>query len=361
MASNRYSAQVVKSWNTAYNACLQLYEYDKLDKCIAVAQRHLKDDSMPLYHRMLFELILAGSIGSWWEAGDHFRRCEGIWQNTHAHHQNDADELVQDSLADIRQLLDNMKREHDLKPRSMEDPRLAEYEEEEEDDPGEQDEQVEDYDIMEGEEYVVDEDWESEEIPMMEPGESEDIGEVDADEEKGEDAIMELGERDDARETMEVESTVKPEVERIPSEMVEGIGETMQVDSTVKLVVERRPLETLEVDADAKRSMPSVIVKVEDAKSVVKPSSKARESKMDMMSGGSGLDDSAKKKQSLASRAQQLLKKTKSTMGSKGKSKDKEAKKRSSAMDLTLRWASKVSSGFAIFYKGRQEGQPRAT
>jgi hypothetical protein len=353
MASNRYSAQVVKSWNTAYNACLQLYEDDKLEKCIAVVQRHLEDDSMPLYHRMLFELILGGSIGSWWEAGDHFRRCEGIWQNTYAHHQNDADELVQDSLADIRQLLDNMQREHDLKPRSMEDPRLADFEEDEDE---ECDEDAEDYDIMEGEEYVVDEDWESEEAPMMELGESGDVGAIDADEEEDADAVMKLGESKHVRETLEVESTVKPEVERIPSEMVEDVGNTMQVDSSVKPEVERMPLEMLELDAEAKDSMPSGSMKVEDVKSVVKPSSKAGELEVDMMSAGSGIDGGAKKKQSLASRAQQLLKKTKSTLGSTGKNQDKKVKKRGSAMDLTLRLASKARSGLATFQKGRQEG-----
>jgi hypothetical protein len=333
MASNRYSAQVVKPWNTAYNACLQLYEDDKLEKCIAVVQRHLEDDSMPLYHRMLFELILGGSIGSWWEAGDHFRRCEGIWQNTYAHHQNDADELVQDSLADIRQLLDNMQREHDLKPRSMEDPRLADFEEDEDE---ECDEDAEDYDIMEGEEYVVDEDWESEEAPMMELGESGDVGAIDADEEEDADAVMKLGESKHVRETLEVESTVKPEVERMPLEM-------------------------LELDAEAKDSMPSGSMKVEDVKSVVKPSSKAGELEVDMMSAGSGIDGGAKKKQSLASRAQQLLKKTKSTLGSTGKNQDKKVKKRGSAMDLTLRLASKARSGLATFQKGRQEGRLGAT
>lgn len=357
MAPSGHSAQFGKSWNTAYKACFPLYGDDKLDECIEAAERHLRDDSMPLYHRMLFELLLGGDLGDWWEAEDHIRRCEAIWHNTHAYHQNDPDKLVQDSLAEIHQLLDGMQREHAMKPRSMEDPRLAEYEEDGED---EQAGQEEDDDIMEGEEYVVDDDWGSDEDAMMDLGESEDLREIDADEEENKEAITEPGESKDIRETTEVDSSAKPGVEgMLPEVGVDADAKRSMPPAIAK--VEDAKSEVVEVDADAKCSMPSRIVKVEDVKSEMEPSSKARKSEIDEMSAGSGLDGSAKKKPSLTSRVQQLLKRARSTTGFKGRDKDKEVKKRGSAMDLMLRLASKVSFGLAIFRKGRQEGQPGAT
>jgi hypothetical protein len=293
MAPSGGSAQVMESWSTAYNACRHLCDEAKLDECIRLAKHHLKDDFMPLYHRMLFELILARSIGCWYEANGALRRCEAIWQSTHAYHGHDHHKDVRDNLAETRRLIDGARRDHDRKPRAMEDPRLEGYE-------GDEDDDIDDV----AEWFEVDVDWSSEEVPFVEPGESKDVG-----------------------ETMEVDDSVKLGVDRMPSDMVE---------------VE------VEVDADAKRSMSPENVKVEDVRSVVEPSSKAKESEVDMMdeqaqpvkSAGSGLDDSAKKKPSLASR---LLKSAKSTMGLKGKDKDnlKEVKRRGSEMGLALRSASK--------------------
>ena len=267
MAPSGHSAQVLQSWDNTYNACSQLYDDDKLDECIDVAESHLSDDSMPLYHRMLFELLLGGSLGDWWEVDDHIRRCEAIWHNTHAYHQNDADEMIRDGLAEIRQSLDGMQREHAMKPRSMEDPRLAEYEEDEQDEQDEQAGQEEDDDIMDGEENVVDEDWDSDEDAMMNLSESKDPRETNADEEEEvEKAITEPGEIKDIREVTGVYSSAKPGVERMPPEMVQDIGDTMEPDSSVKPGVERMPPE-VEADADAKRSIPLGIVKVENSKS----------------------------------------------------------------------------------------------
>jgi hypothetical protein len=78
MASGGHSEQTPEQWSTAYNACRQLCDEEKLDECIRVAKRHLKDTSMPLYYRMLFELILARSIGCWYEANGAIRRCEAV-------------------------------------------------------------------------------------------------------------------------------------------------------------------------------------------------------------------------------------------------------------------------------------------
>jgi hypothetical protein len=307
MTAGGDSAQAMESWSTAYNACYQLCEDEKLDECIRVAKSHLRDESMPLHHRMLFELILARSIGCWYEANGAIRRCEAIWQSMYAYHGHDHHKDVQERLAETRQLIDDARREHDRKPRPMRDPRLAEYD-------GYEDDDLDDV----AEWFEVDVDWSSEEVPYMEPGESEDVG-----------------------ETMEVDSGIKPGVERIPSERVE-----VEVDADAKRsmpqgIVKVDDIKSVveEVNADAKRSMSSGIAKVEDVKPVKEPSLKRKQSEVAMMDGqtqpvesaGSELDGSAKKKPSLASR---LLKSTKSTMGLKGKDHLKEVKKRGSVMSF---------------------------
>jgi hypothetical protein len=163
MPSSSHSAQALQSWSTTYDACYQLYDDDKLEECINVAERHLEDDSMPLYHRMLFEL-LGGSLGDWYEADDAIRRCEATWHTTHNYNQKDTDEFIRDSLAEIHQLLDGMQQEHVMKPQAMEDPRLAEYEEggEEGGEEGEEDEDDDDMGVVQ--EYEVGVDWTDEEI-----------------------------------------------------------------------------------------------------------------------------------------------------------------------------------------------------
>jgi hypothetical protein len=133
-----YSTQVLRSWSTKYSACFQLYEDDKLEACIDTAESYLSDMFMPLYYRMKFELVLASCLGDWKEAEDALNRCENILQSTHAYHKHDADadanDLVQKSLRDIRELLDGARAQHDVQPHAMEDPRVAEDEDFEHDD-----------------------------------------------------------------------------------------------------------------------------------------------------------------------------------------------------------------------------------
>ena len=128
--SSGSSAQFLQSWSTAYSACFQLYEDDKLEACIDTAESHLSDMSMPLWHRMKFELVLASCLGDWWEAEDALNRCENIWQSTHAYHKQDADadanDLVQESSRDIRELLDGARAQYDVLPHAAEDPGVAE-------------------------------------------------------------------------------------------------------------------------------------------------------------------------------------------------------------------------------------------
>ena len=136
------SAQVLQSWSAPFIACFELYDDDKLEACIDTAESHLSDMSMPLYYRMKFELVLAACLGDWWEAKDALNRCENIWQSAHAyqkHHADDdavadANDLAQESLRDIRELLDDARAQHDAQPHAVKDPRFAEDEDFEYDD-----------------------------------------------------------------------------------------------------------------------------------------------------------------------------------------------------------------------------------
>jgi hypothetical protein len=89
---------------------------------------------------MKFELVLASCLGDWWEAEDALNRCEIIWQSTHAYHKQDADadadanDLVQQSLRDIREVLDRARAQHDVQPHAAEDPSVADDEDFEYDD-----------------------------------------------------------------------------------------------------------------------------------------------------------------------------------------------------------------------------------
>jgi hypothetical protein len=124
--------------------------------------------SMPLYHRMKFELVLASCLGDWWEAEDALNRCEIIWQSTHAYHKQDADadadanDLVQQSLRDIREVLDRARAQHDVQPHAAEDPSVADDEDFEYDDGDLR--MVDDFD--EDEEDEENEDEEAQDITM---------------------------------------------------------------------------------------------------------------------------------------------------------------------------------------------------
>ncbi|SMQ53040.1 unnamed protein product [Zymoseptoria tritici ST99CH_1A5] len=153
-----YSTQLMQLWTTGFDACHQLYEEDKLDACFEQVQRELVDQSMPLYHRMRFLLLFAACSDDWYEADDAIARCENIWQSTRSYHTPGADERVDDGLYEVRQLLDTMRRDLDLKPRVLID---REVEEENEDvdmaeDSEEEAEEEEDEEVDEEEEYDED-------------------------------------------------------------------------------------------------------------------------------------------------------------------------------------------------------------
>jgi len=123
-----YSPQVLESRAAKYDECYQLYDDDRLEECIDTIESHLTDSSVPIYHRMKFEIVLAACLGDWYEADDAIVRCEDLWQSTNAAYQQrdaddddaDDDELVQEGLQDIRELLDGLRFHHDALPHRIE-------------------------------------------------------------------------------------------------------------------------------------------------------------------------------------------------------------------------------------------------
>jgi hypothetical protein len=151
---------------------------------------------------MMFELLLSACLQDWWEAKGSLDRCDYIW------HLCDPAKRDQKYLREVRRLLDGLRAVNALEPHAMEDPGASRK------GSGDEDDDVGRIEECEGDE-------EGEEV-------GDEGGDKDKDkDEEPEDATTQTG------ETTEVDSSVKPGVERMPSETV-GVEE-------VKSLVEPSP------------------------------------------------------------------------------------------------------------------------
>jgi hypothetical protein len=202
-------AHTFQSWSHAFNVCQNLYDDDELEDCIDATEQDLDDPSLPLYHRMRYELLLVRCHEDWHEANDALIRCEAIFQSVSTNHKDDPDEDVQKGLQEIRELIDGVRVHHDTQLREMED----------------EDEEVDDVDMMDG--YDEDTQEDAREDAQEDAGEEE-AGEKEAGEEAdkgaGEDATMKM------EEMVEDDNSVK----RTP------LSETGEIED-MKLVVEPEP------------------------------------------------------------------------------------------------------------------------
>jgi hypothetical protein len=106
--------------------CQNSYDDDELEECVNATEQDLDNPAMPLYYRMRYELLLAGSregLCEWWEAEDALTRCEAIFHSTSTNHKDDIDENIQKSLQELRELLDSVRAHHAVQPHTLEDPR----------------------------------------------------------------------------------------------------------------------------------------------------------------------------------------------------------------------------------------------
>jgi hypothetical protein len=106
--------------------CQNFYDDDELEECVNATEQDLDNPAMPLYYRMRYELLLAGSregLCEWWEAEDALTRCEAIFHSTSTNHKDDIDENIQKSLQELRELLDIVRAHHAVQPHTLEDPR----------------------------------------------------------------------------------------------------------------------------------------------------------------------------------------------------------------------------------------------
>jgi hypothetical protein len=162
-------AHAFQLWSHAFNVCQNLYDDDEIEECINATEQDLNDPSMPLYHRIRYGLLLCGCHEDWYEANDALIRCEAIFQSVSTNHKDDPDEDVQESLQEIREMIDGV--------RGILDTQLREMEEDDEDD-----EEVDDVDMMDGEqagedvkmEEIIEDDNGVKRTPLLE-GEIEDM------------------------------------------------------------------------------------------------------------------------------------------------------------------------------------------
>jgi hypothetical protein len=121
--ADAYSAQILQSWNEAFDVCQNLFDADELVQCIIAAERDLCDLSMPLYHRMRYELFLARSYGDWDKANNALIRCKAILASTSNNHKDDPNELIQERLQEVRELARGVRAQLDKQRHEMGVPR----------------------------------------------------------------------------------------------------------------------------------------------------------------------------------------------------------------------------------------------
>ena len=122
MTADDYADPAFEQWNNAFNACQNLYDDDELEECVNATEQDLDDPSMPLYHRMRYELLLAGShegLCEWWQAEDALTRCEAIFHSTSTNHKDDTDESIQKCLRDLRELIEGVRAHHAVQPHTL--------------------------------------------------------------------------------------------------------------------------------------------------------------------------------------------------------------------------------------------------
>lgn len=129
MNNTRYTpAHIVNSWTKKFDDCHALYnskDSDKLELCVDIVEHELTDDSMPLWFRMRFLILLGGLLGDWREAQTAIEKCNWIWHAARKYqdtHDTDERERVMAGLKLIRDMLDVLERRQvELRPEGMED------------------------------------------------------------------------------------------------------------------------------------------------------------------------------------------------------------------------------------------------
>lgn len=154
MEDTKYrSAYIMNSWTKRFGECHALYhseDSDKLELCVETVERELSDDTMPLWFRMRFSIMLGGLLEDWREAQTAIDKCNWIWHAARKYqdtHDTAERERVMAGLTLIRGMLDVLERRQvELRPEGMEDEDDVEEDDVEEDDVDEEGADEEDSD-----------------------------------------------------------------------------------------------------------------------------------------------------------------------------------------------------------------------
>jgi hypothetical protein len=100
-----------RSFLAAVNHLVDLYNDDMLDECAEGAEELIQDYAMPLYHRMKVLILLANVQVGWEPAEGYLVRAEAVWRFIRRANPKGADATTDKYLAEIRDLLDELRRD----------------------------------------------------------------------------------------------------------------------------------------------------------------------------------------------------------------------------------------------------------
>jgi hypothetical protein len=107
-----------------FNEANALWEQDRLEECIVKAHELLAEQAIPRYHRMKTLLLLASTVGDWYEANSYRVEAEALWQIVRRWHPEGEDENIDGHMAEIRGILedaDRMLQEEEPKDYDLDD------------------------------------------------------------------------------------------------------------------------------------------------------------------------------------------------------------------------------------------------
>jgi hypothetical protein len=97
-----------KEFSIAFNEAKALYDADRLDECIAKAQKMLGDPATPRYHRMKTLVLLASTLGDWIDAYACCVEAETLWALTRQWHPEGKIEALDIFMTETRNSLDEL-------------------------------------------------------------------------------------------------------------------------------------------------------------------------------------------------------------------------------------------------------------
>jgi hypothetical protein len=92
-----------RRFRKGFNYAAQLYREDRLDECVGWTRGLLHDSAIPRYFRIKLLLLLSSTLGDWPEAQKCYVLAESLWRITRRWHPEGEDEIIDQSLEQLRE------------------------------------------------------------------------------------------------------------------------------------------------------------------------------------------------------------------------------------------------------------------